>query len=824
MHSRQRWMVGLLLLAGLALPATGCSSGGGGRRKGLQPAGLTAVSSVSGEVLVDWMPVDSATGYALYWSTSPGVTRLTGTRIDVASAPYTHLVPANGTTYHYAVLAIIPKGETDLSAETRCQPLDAPVLGPVTSSTSEVRLEWPDVSGAQAYDLYWSTTPGVTTATGTRIPNVSSGHVHGALPNAVAHHYILLARNSVGGGATSDVSAEASATPIDTPTGVGAGGGNGEVTVTWTPVPGASTHNIYWSLAPGVTRATGTLIADVTTPYVHTGLVNGSTYHYVVTATNATGESRESLEANATPSAPAAPPAPNGVQATPGANQVTVDWLLVATATSYVVYWATSPGVTKATGTPIPMSGPLLEHLGLAQGTTYYYVVTSVGSGGEGPESAEVSATPHVGGTLDPGFGSVGVFTHDAAAGRSSEDKALAIAIDPAGRIVVAGYSTNSNFDWDMVVWRLEGAGVLDTTFNGQGWAVHGDSAGGSGLEVGTGVTTDALGRVFVCGYGPNPSGPDDMIIWVYDANGALDPSFGGTGVVSHDNAAGGNSHDIGLGITRDATGRVLVTGRSYGSGSGTFDMAVWRYDGAGTLDPTFGTGGVFTHHGGVGGNGTDTGESIAVDGSDRIVVAGWSEGLSTGDDMTIWRLEPTGVLDATFGFAGVAVDHGAAGGNSFDAGYDLAVTPPGEIFVGGVSVGPLGTVDMAVWAYDDAGVPVPGFGTAGVYTIDGPIVGSGVDSVRGIALDSLGRLLAAGSAQNPSFDRDMTLLRLTAAGVPDASFGTSGFVWHDNAAGGGGGDYGEAVAIDATGRILVAGYSSANPGYIDMAVWAYRP
>lgn len=61
--------------------------------------------------------------------------------------------------------------------------------------------------------------------------------------------------------------------------------------------------NIYWGPSPGVTKATGTKIANVTSPYEHTGLTNGTTYYYVVTAYDtATGlESAESAEVSGTP-------------------------------------------------------------------------------------------------------------------------------------------------------------------------------------------------------------------------------------------------------------------------------------------------------------------------------------------------------------------------------------------------------------------------------------------------------------------------------------------------------------------------------------------
>ncbi len=70
-------------------------------------------------------------------------------------------------------------------------------------------------------------------------------------------------------------------------------------------------YNIYWATSPGVTKSSGTKIENATSPYEHTGLVNGVAYYYVVTAYDAdTGlESDESEEVSATP---AGVPAPAG--------------------------------------------------------------------------------------------------------------------------------------------------------------------------------------------------------------------------------------------------------------------------------------------------------------------------------------------------------------------------------------------------------------------------------------------------------------------------------------------------------------------------------
>lgn len=88
------------------------------------------------------------------------------------------------------------------------------------------------------------------------------------------------------------------------------------------------------------------------------------------------------------------PTAPVNVKATPGNGQIALDWDDVGNASSYNIYWATSAGVTRNTGTKQTATASFYLHTGLINGTTYYYVVTAVNTAGESPESSEVFAAP----------------------------------------------------------------------------------------------------------------------------------------------------------------------------------------------------------------------------------------------------------------------------------------------------------------------------------------------------------------------------------------------------------------------------------------------
>ena len=99
------------------------------------------------------------------------------------------------------------------------------------------------------------------------------------------------------------------------------------------------------------------------------------------------------VSANATVSVVAVPSAPASLSAVPGDTQVILTWSAVSGATGYFLYTGTTSN--NVTTLVIPnYTGTSYTNTGLADGTTYYYVVAATNSGGLSPNSPEASATP----------------------------------------------------------------------------------------------------------------------------------------------------------------------------------------------------------------------------------------------------------------------------------------------------------------------------------------------------------------------------------------------------------------------------------------------
>ena len=121
--------------------------------------------------------------------------------------------------------------------------------------------------------------------------------------------------------------------------------GDTQVALSWTASTGATSYSVKYGTASGV-YGTPVVVGNLTS-YTVTGLTNGMTYYFAVTASNAGGTSLNSNQLSAVPKA-ASPIAPVLNTATAGNAQVALGWGTVTGATSYSVKYGTASGVYGA--------------------------------------------------------------------------------------------------------------------------------------------------------------------------------------------------------------------------------------------------------------------------------------------------------------------------------------------------------------------------------------------------------------------------------------------------------------------------------------------
>ncbi len=284
---------------------------------------------------------------------------------------------------------------------------------------------------------------------------------------------------------------------------------------------------------------------------------------------------------------------------------------------------------------------------------------------------------------------------------------------------------------------------------------------------------------------------------------GALDPTFGTAGLVAHDV---GFTDTVGVALQAD--GKTVIAGTVGASPSEEFGLT--RYNADGTLDTTFGSGGVVnTTFAGT----DDAATAVDVLPSGQILVAGtattFTSGVATGSEFAIAEFNADGSVDTSFGggTGQVLVSFAAPGTSSNDLLQALVVSASGVIYLGGSSnaAGSTGS-DFAIAALTAAGAIDTGFGGTGKILTD---FAGGSDVANSLALQTNGDLVAAGSADFSGVTR-IALARYLPTGILDKRFGTKGLV---NTVVGGVYDSASSVVIQPKGQIVVGGIAASGSG-----------
>lgn len=390
---------------------------------------------------------------------------------------------------------------------------------------------------------------------------------------------------------------------------------------------------------------------------------------------------------------------------------------------------------------------------------------------------------------------------------------------------------------------------VFDYSFSGDGivTATPGPNNDGKSSD----VLLQPDGKILVAGKTLQPASDEDFLLIRYNTNGTLDNTFGTGGVVitAVSNAAEGIG-DIHL----QPDGKILALGYNGMTGS----TCIVRYNSDGSLDNTFGAGGI------VNWDLTGVGQiqipgDLALQSNGKIVLGVTTFGDAIyNSDIAFGRLNSNGTIDNTYGTNGIVLYHLtfdfdilsdmdiqadgkviAVGyiqnltGNSyifsalldsdgiFDAAYDgglildtissiqsdyancILVQPDGKILIGGTSTEQAASKYLFI-RYNSNGTRDNTFGTNGVVT---QTFNSGSRYLQDMVLMPNGKILVVGK---DDFGSDTHFARFNTNGTPDNTFNSDGHAEVDITLGAGITDDMRAIAIQTDGKILTTGYCDA--------------
>jgi uncharacterized delta-60 repeat protein len=343
-------------------------------------------------------------------------------------------------------------------------------------------------------------------------------------------------------------------------------------------------------------------------------------------------------------------------------------------------------------------------------------------------------------GTLDSTFGNGGVVT--TVINKNHGDSINSVLIQPNGQIVAGGYDWyyNSKTQSSQIIFalaRYNTNGSLDKSFGSGGKVTTTFPASDGSAQINT-ILLRSDGEIVAVGSAVASSTDPSEALALYTSSGALDTTFGSNGTVvdsslnssnSVPNPQGGTTtvykYFSPSGAALESDNSILVAGTyvtktlvTTGSGSKTWttneqDVALVHYLANGSLDSSFGTGGI-----------------------------------------VVTPITPTGVTTSN------------AGGSS------VLVQPNGAILEGGTATGPNGYADPLVARFNASGTPDTTFGGGAGYTL---VDLGGQSGISAIALQPNSQIVAAGRLATASSTHEFATIRLNADGSLDTTFGTNG-------------------------------------------------
>lgn len=451
-------------------------------------------------------------------------------------------------------------------------------------------------------------------------------------------------------------------------------------------------------------------------------------------------------------------------------------------------------------------------------------------------------AKKHADGSADVSYGDKGFST-------SATVSPVSAAMQPDGKIVIAGEKWNGSIDeFDLIRYNTNGS--LDNTFGKHGiqpaaLSVTCIAIQGDGKIVATGSVSDNDNSYFALAR--------------YNINGSEDSSFSNDGKTTTNfgfsTGEGNSEDDLANSVAIQGDGKIVVLGSVYNSAYESWEMAIARYNTDGNPDNTFGKAGKQTTNFGSFEN---YGYSLAFQTNGKIIAAGYTSTDGNSYDFAIARYNTNGSPDNTFSADGKqtqsigSADHYP---NTVAIQKDGKIAVEGEMWNGSnndfvvTRCNADGSVDNAfgiagklktdfnaaddyansLAIQSDGKILVEGYsytytntGTKSAFVVarynangsldntfdgDGKLTGvlqQGYTIYSSTAVQKDGKVVAAGYAWNGS-NNDFALARYNTNGSLDNTFSSDGKLTTDFGAN----DYANAAAIQSDGKIVIAGYTA---------------
>jgi len=269
-------------------------------------------------------------------------------------------------------------------------------------------------------------------------------------------------------------------------------------------------------------------------------------------------------------------------------------------------------------------------------------------------------------GSLDDSFGNEGIVI---APLTDHSEQAYKVIVQPDGKILLAGFQEENNIG-DFAVARYNASGILDETFGNGGFAII---DGGTDSESAYDIVLQNDGKIILGGSVFNQlTTVDDFALLRLNTDGSPDNTFGTGGLVITDIDG---YHDNAYGMALQPDGKILLGGDGYTNDRR--NVCVVRYNTNGSLDASFGNGGIAINAIGCGTNKT---KAIALQADGKIIAAGYfNEGIN--DQAFVTKFNSDGTVDNSFGNNGVAIFD--IGGND-DRFWSLCILDDAKILAGG--------------------------------------------------------------------------------------------------------------------------------------------